>query len=242
VLLSIGLNMAKLSDLISCASKVTGVPFATAQEVSRRLREGGLIQTGKGGRYGGADMAPEDAASLLTGLLVLKASSVSLSEIVRLTRFHLRELKAHRDNGNRHVLDTWDQPLALPQLCRLRKGHAFGESLSAFISSISKGELTNAVAEWTARRPHGVAPFFAFQVRVDGPRPHSAAQIRFNTAAFEMWLTYLRPLDRVVPVPPPRKTRDLLELKPRGFNLVVSADVDEETLTAIGTLLSDGDQ
>jgi hypothetical protein len=234
--------MAKLSDLVACTSEVTGIPFAAVQEVSRRLREGGLIQTGKGGRYGGADMVPEDAASLLTALLVLKVSSVSLSEIVRLTCFHLRKLKAHSDKGDRLVLDTWDQPLALSQLCRLKKGHTFGESLSALISSISKGELTKAVADWASGRPHGVAAFFEFQVRLDGPRPHSAAQIRFNTAAFEMWLTYVRPLDRVVPVPLPRKARDLLELKPRGFNLVVTANVDEETLTAIGTLLSDGDK
>jgi hypothetical protein len=234
--------MAKLSDLISCTSEVTGVPVATVQEVSRRLREGGLIQTGKGGRYGGADMAPEDAAGLLTALLVLKASSASLSEIVRLTRFHLRELKAHSDKGDHHVFDTWDQPLALPQLCRLKKGHTFGESLSALISSISKGELTNAVADWASRRPQGVAAFFQFEVRLDGPRPHSAAQITFNTAAFEMWLTYLRPLDRAVPVPLPRKARDLLRLKSHGFNLVVASSVDQETLTAIGTLLSDGGQ
>src|SRR6476660_7040151 len=71
-------HMAKLSDLISCTSAIMGVPFPTVQEVSRRLREAGIIQTGKGGRYGGIGMTPSDATSLLTTLLIMRASFASL--------------------------------------------------------------------------------------------------------------------------------------------------------------------
>ena len=230
--------MAKLSDLVSCISKVTGVPLATVQEAGRRLREGKLIQTGTGGRYGGADMAAEDAASLLTAILILRASSASLSEIVRLTRFHLRELRAQINQGDRFVLDTWHQQLALPQLCRLKRGHTFGDALTSLISSISKGDVKQAIGNWASNRPRNVGPYFDFGVIINSPRPFSEAQIYFRTSAFERELIYLRPLDRVKPVAMRRRARDLLELKPLGFNLVVSASIDDYTLAEVGTLLA----
>src|SRR6516164_9520342 len=87
--------MAKLSDLISCCSDVTGVPPAAVREISRRLREGRLIRTGTGGRYGGADMTHDDASSLLTALLIDRTTSVSLSQIVWLTRSHLRDFRSY---------------------------------------------------------------------------------------------------------------------------------------------------
>jgi hypothetical protein len=236
--------MAKLSDLIFRTSDVTGVPFATVQEVSRRLREGGLIQTGKGGRHGGADMTPHDAASLLTALLIVRASSISLSEIVRLTRINLRDFRSYSSQGDRLVLDTWDQKLALPQLCRLKSGHTFGEALTALISSVANGDLKHAITVWASNRPHGVAPYFEFEAKINGPRPYSEARIDFNTSAFDAWLIYLRPQDtkkfKVVLTPPPRKARDLFELEPLGFDLVVTATIRQETLTEIGRLLSEG--
>src|SRR5262245_15350157 len=125
--------MAKLSDLISCCSDVTGVPPAAVREISRRLRERKLIRTGTGGRYGGADMTPEDASSLLTALVIVRASSVSLSEIASLTRSHLRDFRSYGVGAGHLFLDSWHQKLALPQLCRLKKGHSFGESLSALL-------------------------------------------------------------------------------------------------------------
>jgi hypothetical protein len=230
-------RMAKLSDLVSCTSKVTGVSLATVQEAGRRLREGKLIQTGTGGRYGGADMAAEDAASLLTAILILRASSASLSEIVRLTRFHLKELRAH-NQGDRFVLDSWHQELALPQLCRLKKGHTFGDALTSLINSISNGDLDKAIKYWASSRPRNVGPYFDFGVTVYGPRPFSEAQIYFRTSAFERDLNYLRPLDRVKPVAMRRSARDLREIKPLGFNLVVSAGIDDYTLAEVGALLA----
>src|SRR4029077_11225564 len=92
-------GMAKLSELVLRTAEVTGIPEATVREVSRRLREGGLIQTGKGGRYGGAGMTPKDAASLLTGLLIVKASSTPFNEIASLTKDHLRALTSHVGHG-----------------------------------------------------------------------------------------------------------------------------------------------
>jgi hypothetical protein len=238
--------MAKLSDLISCTSEVTGVPFPTVQEVSRRLRESGLIQTGKGGRYGGIDMTPSDAASLLTSLLILGASFISLSKIVGFTRSHLRNFKSYSPRGSqgRLVLDTWSQKLALPQLCRLKRGHTFGDSLTALISSISNGDIKQAIADWASGRPHGVAPFFEIEARIIGPRPHSEAQIKFRTAAFDEALIYLHPRDAKTLTAPdlPRKARDVFDVEPRGFDMAVSASVFQETLTAVGHLLSEGDK
>src|SRR5271170_3484731 len=101
--------MAKLSDLILCTSEVTGIPEGTVREISRRLREDGLIGTGKGGRYGGAEMTPNDAASLLTALLIVRASSISLSDIARLTKGHLKGLTSHNPRGHRMVLGGWDR-------------------------------------------------------------------------------------------------------------------------------------
>jgi hypothetical protein len=234
--------MAKLSDLISCTSAVTGVPFPTVQEISRRLREAGLIQTGKGGRYGGIDMTPSDAAPLLTALLIMRASFVSLSKIVPLTRSHLRDFKSYKPRGERLVLDTWDQKLALPQLCRLKRGHTFGDSLTALIGSISNGDLKQAIADWTSSRPHGVAPFFGFEVKINRPRPHSEAGIEFSTAAFDEVLYYLHPRDvkklKLVQQFSPRRARDLFEREPSGDDLAVTASVSEESLTEIGRLLT----
>ena len=60
--------MAKLRGLVSRTADVTGIPFPTVLEISRRLREGNLIQTSTSGRHGGNDMTTSDAVNLLTGL------------------------------------------------------------------------------------------------------------------------------------------------------------------------------
>jgi len=236
--------MAKLSDLISCTSEVTGVPFATVQEVGRRLREGRLIQTGKGGRYGGADMTPEDAASLLTALLIVRASSVSLNQIVRLTRSHLRDCRSYSPSqGDRLSFDGWSQKLALPQLCRLRKGHTFGDSLAALLRSIAEGDLERAIAHWASARAHGTPHYFQLAVKIIGPRPYSEARIEFDAAALKETLLYLKPSDvkrfGIFQPKPPRKLRDLPD-EPPGVDLMVSASVQEDTLTAIGRVLARG--
>jgi hypothetical protein len=230
--------MAKLTDLVLRSSDVTGVPVATVREVSRRLREAALIRTGTGGRYGGADMTPIDAAGLLTALLIVRASSISLSDIVRLTRSHLKDFRSHSFQSERFVLDRWDRRLGLPQLCRLRRGHTFGDSFSALIGSISTGDLERAIANWARSRPQGAAPFFGVAVKINSPRPHAEARIEFNSPALgESQLIYLRPRDATKLIEPrlPRKWSEVSD--DARFDLTVTATVNTETLKSIGLLL-----
>src|SRR5690242_721425 len=117
--------MAKLSDLVVQTSQVTGIGEATVRELARRLREAELIGTGKGGRYGGADMSSRDAARLLTGLLIVRATSLPLNEIAALTSIYLKGIKAHTGRGKQMVLARWDRNLGLHALCELDRGHTF---------------------------------------------------------------------------------------------------------------------
>jgi hypothetical protein len=229
--------MAKLSELVACCSEATGVPMPEIRELSRRLREAGLIRTGKGGRYGGADMMPEDAASLLTAVLIARASSLSLGDVVRLTRSHLREFRSYIPRSDHLPPGHWGSQLALPQLCHLGTRHTFGDAFSALIASISSGDLERAIKRWDRRRPHGVGAFFRFSVSITSPRPHPEALIEFDTAATGLMnLIYLRPRDaNKLTVPDaPRKWSDL---STEGFDLLVTATVRMETLTSVGILL-----
>jgi hypothetical protein len=221
--------MAKLSDLVLRSSEVTGVPVATVREISRRLREAELISTGKGGRYGGADMTPGDAASLLTSLLVVRASAVSLNNIALLTKSHLQDLTSHENSPSR-----WSRPIALPQLRRLKLGHTFGDAFSALIESISNGDMERAIKKWTLGRPHGTAPYFNLTVRVNNPSPNQEAAIGFVTSAFEQWMVYLRRRDKRTVAHPPSKWSDVDNSE---IGLRVLATIQESELKAIGLLL-----
>ncbi len=230
-------GMAKLSDLVSRSSEATGVPVATVREISRRLREAELIRTGMGGRYGGADMMPSDAASLLTALLIVRASSVSLADIVALTRSHLN-FRAYKPDSHPLLMGRWDPPLFLPQLERLKRGHTFGDSLSALIGSIANGDLKRATKDWALIRPRRIAPSFTLDVFVNSPKPHPEAWIEFGAPAFDrLSLIYVRPQDvKMVIIPDaPRKWSDLSA--DTGFDLTVRASITENTLSSIGLLL-----
>jgi hypothetical protein len=236
--------MAKLSDLISRTAEVTGIPEATVREISRRLREANLIQTGTGGRYGGAHMTAADAASLLTALLIVRASSVSLSNIVSLTRSHLRDMRAYFPRSDRLLLGDWDHRLDLAQLCSLKRGHTFGDAFSALIASVANGDLKRAVADWAAKRPRGTAPFFGFAVSINDPRPHPEARIDFEAPAFgTLELFYLRPrnvqLEKLFVADAPRKWSDVPD--DGNFDLSVQAKLTEVTLTSIGRLLENSE-
>ena len=233
----VDLRMAKLSDLVSRSAEVTGVPIATVREISRRLREAELIRTGRGGRYGGANMIPSDAASLLTALLIVRASSVSLTDIVSLTRSHL-SFRAYIPRSDHLLLGRWDRELALPQLCSLNRGHTFGDAFSALIGSIANGDLKRAITDWATMRPRGMAPRFTLDVTVHSPKPHPEAWIEFDAPAFDrLQLVYVRSQDaKEVKIPnAPRKWSDLSE--DTGFDLTVRAGVTEKTLSSIGLLL-----
>jgi hypothetical protein len=60
--------MAKLSNVIA-ALKITGLDEKTLKETGRRLQEANFIKRGKTGRYGGAEMEPEDAAAMVLALV-----------------------------------------------------------------------------------------------------------------------------------------------------------------------------
>src|SRR5262249_12272844 len=133
--------MAKLSNLILQTADVTGIPEATVREISRRLREGGLIKTGRGGRYGGADMTPNDAAYLLSGLLIARATSLSFTDIAAMAASLMKGLTSHHPRGHRMIPARWDPRLELSELCKLKAGHSFGEAFVALIASFMNGEF-----------------------------------------------------------------------------------------------------
>jgi hypothetical protein len=226
--------MAKLSDLIPCTSEITGIPEATVREVSRRLREGRLIQTGKGGRYGGADMMPKDAVSLLTGLLIVRVSSVPFTEIASITRAYLRRLTSHRPHRDRMVWARWDTRLALTQLCRLKSGHTFEDAFTALIVSLSNGEFEREMVKW-----NGVNLVIELLGALPGDVPDTdpGAIIHLNTSAFgELNLSYIpHGSAGVVYKVAPKNWSEIPG--PPGFDLGVSASCRLPTLKSIGLLL-----
>lgn len=183
--------MAKLSDLILRTAETTGIPEPTVREIGRRLREAGLIQTGKGGRYGGAEMTPNDAACLLTGLLIAKASSPSFADIAVLTKSHLKDLTSHNTGrGHRIIHARWDSRLGLSELRKLKRGHAFGEAFAALIASFVNGEFKQRMTKWG---------WVSVEVKIYSPRPlafraaEPEAEIAFETEAFgDVGLHFIR--------------------------------------------------
>jgi hypothetical protein len=219
--------MAKLSDLVLLTSEITEISEATVREVSRRLREGRLIQTGKGGRYGGADMVPKDAASLLTALLVLRSRSQPITDIVPMTKFYLR-LTSHAIRGNRVVWDRWDRRLALPQLQRLKSGHTFEEAFTALIISFSNGDFERQMVKWNGVR---------LEIEVGGWLP---AVIRFHTGTYGLLsLGYIEHGHvQSLREDTPKNWSEILEAVPDfAFSLGATARLSEQTLKTIGILL-----
>jgi hypothetical protein len=220
--------MAKLSDLVSRSAEVTGIPRPTVQEVSRRLREGKLIQTGTGGRYGGANMTSQDAARLLTALMIVRTSATSMRSVARLTESHLRDLKSH--------YGRWRRAVALPQLCRLKPSHTFGDAFSALLASIADGDFEAAIKKWALDRPPGTGSFFEITVKITSPSPFPEATIEFHTPAFDrLTMSYVRPQDRVTYENLPRRWSDVTYES--GHDLRVSAILQDPTLKSIGLLL-----
>jgi hypothetical protein len=235
---TIGPLMAKLTDLVSCVADITGVPEATVREISRRLREAGLISTGKVGRYGGADMTPTDAASLLTGMLVASTSSVAINDLGSVTKSHLNFKSYFPRRRPPLPLGKWSRELSLPLLCCLQKGHRFNDALSALITSAANGDIERATKKW---RGADALAEFRLAVRF-GANPFQA-EIEFQSPAFtEMSLLYLRPAEvrvRNIFVPAaPRKWSDLFS-RQHGYDFDVSATIHEETVAAVGRLLQE---
>jgi hypothetical protein len=225
--------MAKLSALVSRTSDVTGMPVETVRELGRRLREAGLIGTGAGGRYGGADMTPRDAAGLLTALLIVRASSISLTKIMQHTEDHLRGLKSHRPSGHRMVPARWSKAVRLPELCRLKTGHSFGEAFTALIASFSTQDFQRAMKEFGT---------VDVAVRVISARPDPEVRIEFFIGkSGHMQLIYILPREaKRSEVVSPRKWSDIRD--DLHFDMAVQANVGQATLKAIGLLLRDSER
>ena len=216
--------MAKLSDLVLRTSEVTGVSLPTVREISRRLREGGLIHTGKGGRYGGAKMAPNDAARLLTALLIAGASTFSLADIVSLTKKYLA-LRAHGARGQRLALTRWGRQLGLPELCELKTGHTFDEAFTALMVSFLNGQYERRRAKWNWGS-------VLLTIETD-PEP----QAQITIAGDGYWsLFYVRraAADHINPAAA-KKWSDIPENQ--TFDLTVRSQITEMTLKCIGLLL-----
>jgi hypothetical protein len=118
----------------------------------RRTCANHLIQTGVGGRYGGADMTPEHAAGLLTALMIVRTPATSMRSVARLTRSYLKDLKS--------LSGRWSRVLALPQLRGLKPAHTFGDAFTALLASIADGDLERAIKKWALDKPHGTRSFF----------------------------------------------------------------------------------
>jgi DNA-binding transcriptional ArsR family regulator len=206
------LRMAKLSELVSETSEITGVPIATVREIGRRLREAGLIRTGKGGRYGGADMTSSDAASLLTALLLSRASFLFHSDIVAQTRLYLNDFKAY--HVKRDFMGRWDHRISLPKLCELDRGHTFGDALIALI------DFRNFLRD------------FRVEVGVVSPRPFPRAYIQFYTPRFgTIALDYLLPRDAQK-----QFSVDSPDLYPQvPFDLLVTSIISHDSLIALAS-------
>jgi hypothetical protein len=229
-------GMAKLSDLIQGTSDITGVPVPTVRELSRRLRESGLISTGKGGRYGGAEMTPADAGGLLTALMIAKTSSVSLNRIVPLTKTYLRGLRSHSGlrlhsgRGYDWVFDRWKRQLGLAELCRLKEGHTFEEAIVGLISSMSNSNFELTIPKWGSVN---------VELEVFDSTPVPAARLSFYTTNFGILRLHYIPhrLGATFEGVPYKSWHEIpvdyqVDLRARAL-------ITEATLKTIGLVLSD---
>jgi hypothetical protein len=223
--------MAKLSDLVLSISEVTGVRVPTVREISRRLREGGLIRTGKGGRYGGADMSPNDAARLITALLIVRASGVSLTDIVSHTRTYLG-LQSHGARGRSLVLARWSHRIGLPELTELKPGHTFEDALTGLIISFSNRRFEQMMDKWGSG---GVL------LTIESPTgfPHPEARIHLVGDRGRVLYYVRRAAAKILDPKIPTKWSDIYEGK--QADLGVQSYIGPSTLKVIGSLLQNAE-
>ena len=220
--------MAKLSELALRTSEITGVPVPTVREISRRLREAGLIHTGKGGRYGGAEMTATDAARLLIAVMITKASSAALTGIVPLTRNYLTDLTAHSALGKNLVPSRWGRKLALAELCRLKIGHTFEDAIVGLIASMSNLNFETILPKWGSCTVH---------IEVSDPVPDPRALVRVDTTNFGTFTLYFFPrrLAQTLQSEPSKNWSDIRT--DSRFDLRARASITASTLKYIGLAL-----
>ena len=130
--------MATLNNLVATVAKSTGIAEVSVKEVARRLRESRLIQTGKVGRYGGAQMTPYDAAALIVGLMAYRGSDASLDNLAAITRELLASISYK--SGRKWRPGGWPRDLNLPLLSKLGQGHSLKNAVAALIVSAHRGD------------------------------------------------------------------------------------------------------
>lgn len=143
--------MTKLSELIMHCSNVLDIRDTTVREVARRLREADQIKTGGRGR-GGADMSPEDGASLI--MAFLGGSDIILSpKTVRLCR----QMALFQFEGDGKP--DWG-PMKPGRFLGLPKQHTFGDALARILEIAQKREwpFTQELDDYAFKRGHPALP------------------------------------------------------------------------------------
>jgi hypothetical protein len=223
--------MARLSDLVQRTSEVTGTPVPAVRELGRRLREGGLIRTGKGGRYGGSDMTQRDAARLLTALLITKAEGTSLTNIVSQTKTCLA-LKAHGARGRGLVIAPWNRRLGIPELCELKPGHSLEDAFTALIAVFSSQHFEG----WMRKQGAGEVLLTLNNSQLEELMPEHAARI-FIAGFKKAWMmTYMKASVAVLVDPTIPKAWSDFSAR-AGSDLFVESMITGRTFKAIGDLL-----
>jgi hypothetical protein len=206
--------MARLSDLVTTVAKSTGMAESAVKEVARRLREGKLIQTGPVGRYGGAQMTPDDAAALIVGLMVSRASDSSMGNLASVTRELLSGISYKR--GRQWRPGGWPRKVNLPFLSRLGSGHSLKDAVAALI-------------EWASSGDSDIHPD-ANVLEVSYAPTHPLATIRFDAGSSGQYATTIE------------LTYARVRLPITTPNLTVSAELMFSTFQDIGRLLEPEDQ
>jgi hypothetical protein len=158
--------------------------------------------------------------------MIVRTSATSMRSVARLTRSYLEDLKS--------LSGRWSRVLALPQLRGLKPAHTFGDAFTALLASIADGDLERAIKKWALDKPHGTGSFFELTVKIDSPKPFLHASIEFHTPD-RLTMFYARPRDKITIEDSPRRWSDISE-EP-GYDLRVSASLQESTLKSIGLLL-----
>jgi hypothetical protein len=216
--------VAKLSDLIVVMTRLTGLPEKTVREVARRVREAGFIQTGKPGRYGGAEMTAQDAAALLLGL-------VGGSDVL---------------DAGKTVALCWDLTISHYE-------NALGDQIPAppaehYVGLGEGHSLPNAIVNMLWASAHDLLghpeinfPYTIIIFSIERPVPE--AKIKISCAGEYLWTAvYRHPLSNAVPKTVTREELDSHYLKAFGVKpafLWETRSVNEDVFYELGDFLAD---
>jgi hypothetical protein len=195
-------------------SDATGLPLATVVDADRRLVKGGLRT--KGGRgFSVAQMAPLDAARLLTALLASTMTNASVEAVQRYIQTH-----ADKSRSSEKLFAA----TGLADLAELPARHGFVDALEALIASAATGSLADLIADTKGRMmPH--IEVFAF-TRATRGRIRISGLPNGQTTSVE----YI----------PSKKSGGLLKSSAETFgDLEQSRRITEQTIYSIAELLAE---